>query len=59
MIEIGSKRVQESWTQFGVQVEPGLIVDYDDLAEAELVAHNFGAQVMERRGYLTEWSMRE
>jgi hypothetical protein len=59
MIEINSMKVQESWTEYGVQVAPDLIIDYDDLAEAEIVAGNFGTAVMHRRGYLTEWCARE
>lgn len=55
MIEIGERRVQESWTQYGVQISPGIVVDYDDLNEAEQVAKLFGTAVMQRHGYLTEW----
>ena len=59
MIEIGNMRVQESWTQYGVQIAPDVIVDYDDLAEAEQTARVFGVPVLNRHGYLTEWRVRE
>lgn len=59
MIEIGGLRVQESWTEYAVEVEPGLTVECDDLAEAQTIAANFGAKVLRRRGFLTEWAESE
>jgi hypothetical protein len=58
VIEICNKRVQETWTEYAVEAEPGLLVPCDDLAEAEKIAGNFGAQVLQRRCYLTEWHAR-
>ena len=56
MIEIGNLIVQESWTEYAVQLEPDFIVDCDNRAEAELiVSRNADARLVIRHGYLTEW----
>lgn len=55
MIVIGGLEVQDSWTEYAVEVEAGAIVECDDLSEAESIALAMGTKPIQRRCYLTEW----
>lgn len=56
MIVIGGLEVQDSWTEYAVEVEEGAIVECDDLAEVELICGNDSSvKGLQRRCYLTEW----
>lgn len=59
MIEIMNQRIEETCTEYAVQVDPELLVDCDTLAEAETYAANFKTEVLERRVYITGWYPRE
>jgi hypothetical protein len=62
MIEIMNQKIEETCTEYAVQIDSGeiseLLVDCDTLAEAETYAANFQTQVLERRVYITEWRPR-
>lgn len=54
-----NQRIEETCTEYAVQVDPELLVDCDTLAEAETYAANFKTEVLERRVYITGWYPRE
>jgi hypothetical protein len=63
MIEILNRKIEETTTEYAVEIDKGkiseLLVDCDTLEEAETFAKNFGTKVLERRCYMTEWYPRE
>ena len=63
MIEILNRKIEETTTEYAVEIDKGktseLLVDCDTLEEAEQYAKMFKTEVLERRCYVTEWYPRE
>jgi hypothetical protein len=58
LIHIGGLQVQDSWTEYAVEVNDGAVVECDDLAEVELIcANDSSVKPLKRRCYLTEWEV--
>lgn len=55
MIEIDSRKIEETCTEYAVQCEPELLVDCDTIEEAENFSKIFKTPVLERRVYISAW----
>ena len=55
MIEIDGMLVTDTWTEYAVEPTDGIFMDCDSLAEARDIARLWGAPVLKRRCYMTEW----
>ena len=60
MMRIDDLTIEESWTEFAVEVDPilhpGLTVDCEDKNEAEFIIGTWvGAKLRQRRCFLSEW----